>query len=80
MATGVYQIRNLVNGKTYIGSTSRNFNIRNTEHFSLLRNGKHANNHLVAMVEECHTKDIDGNLKIFNKLVLVIKIFIIFAS
>ena len=40
---GIYQIRNLVNNKAYIGQTMREFNLRKREHFSYLRHGKHNN-------------------------------------
>jgi group I intron endonuclease len=43
--SGIYQIKNLINGKIYIGSSisvKRRFN----EHKKLLRNNKHKNNHL----------------------------------
>lgn len=41
MKTGVYQIRNLRNGKRYIGSTSYSFRIRWNMHRSRLRTNKH---------------------------------------
>lgn len=44
---GVYQIRNLVNGKIYVGS-SRNLKQRKTSHFSKLRKQVHDNAHLQA--------------------------------
>ena len=40
---GIYQIRNIVNNKVYIGQTIRNFELRKTEHFSNLRHGTHGN-------------------------------------
>jgi len=43
---GIYQIRNLNNGKRYIGSTLRNFKGRWKVHKSLLNNNKHSNKHL----------------------------------
>ena len=43
--SGIYQIRNLVNGKVYIGSTI-NLNKRKLKHFNLLKNNKHDNSHL----------------------------------
>lgn len=43
MKTGVYQIRNLVNGKRYIGSASISLARRWIEHQSLLVNGQHNN-------------------------------------
>lgn len=42
---GVYQIRNLVNNKVYIGS-SNNLRNREASHFKRLRLGKHENPHL----------------------------------
>lgn len=46
MITGVYQIRNVINGKIYLGSTSRRFSQRKAEHFKNLRKGLHKNRHL----------------------------------
>lgn len=43
--SGIYQIRNLVNGKIYIGST-KYFPGRKTGHFGLLKKDKHPNKHL----------------------------------
>lgn len=45
MKFGVYQIRNLVNGKVYIGK-SKNLQSRKSGHFASLRKGLHANKHL----------------------------------
>lgn len=42
----IYQIKNLVNDKSYIGSTIRPLYKRRCEHFSNLRNNKHCNIHL----------------------------------
>lgn len=42
----IYQIRNLVNNKIYIGSTIRPLYIRKYEHFSELKKTKHANQYL----------------------------------
>lgn len=42
---GVYQIRNIINDKVYIGSTN-SFARRKDEHFTLLRGGKQVNPHL----------------------------------
>lgn len=44
-SSGIYQIRNLVNGKRYIGSAKR-FRSRWNSHRSHLRNGKHSSKHL----------------------------------
>ena len=46
MNTGVYQIRNTVNGKIYIGSTAIEFAGRWREHRKNLRGGRHCNQHL----------------------------------
>jgi plasmid stability protein len=43
--SGIYQIRNLVNGKVYVGQ-SANLWKRRYEHFSMFRNNKHPNKHL----------------------------------
>jgi len=45
MISGIYVIRNKVNGKRYIGSTN-NIKRRWKEHACLLRKGKHDNSHL----------------------------------
>jgi len=47
MAT-VYEIRNLVNWKLYIGSTTRKPKDRKREHWAALRGGRHHNRHLQA--------------------------------
>ena len=43
---GVYTITSIVNGKLYVGSTTRSFTKRWNDHKSLLRNNKHHNIHL----------------------------------
>lgn len=43
---GVYQIKNLVNDKIYIGSTKTSFKDRLKNHLSKLRRGVHDNIHL----------------------------------
>lgn len=43
---GVYQIKNLVNNKIYIGSTKQSFRVRLNHHLQALRNNKHKNKHL----------------------------------
>jgi len=45
MNAGIYKIGNLVDGKTYIGS-SVNVHARKYKHFWMLRNNKHDNSHL----------------------------------
>lgn len=48
MKTGVYQIRNLLNGKLYVGSVShkKGFADRWSKHRTTLRHKKHFNQHL----------------------------------
>lgn len=46
MNTGVYRIRNIVNGKIYIGSTAWDFQKRWKTHRNQLRRNKHDNPHL----------------------------------
>jgi len=46
LQTGTYEIRNLVNGKVYLGSTAENFKERWNHHRSQLRKGCHKNTHL----------------------------------
>lgn len=43
---GIYLIRNIVNNKVYIGSTSKTFRTRYTSHKSKLSTGKHGTPHL----------------------------------
>lgn len=43
---GIYGIRNLINGKIYVGKTGMNFGDRWDSHRSLLNSGKHDNQHL----------------------------------
>ena len=44
--TGVYEIKNIVNNKRYVGSTTMSFTKRLDHHRCLLRNGTHKNAHL----------------------------------
>jgi group I intron endonuclease len=43
--SGIYKIRNLVDGKVYVGSAIY-LNVRRTSHFSELKSNTHKNNHL----------------------------------
>src|SRR6476620_11859536 len=45
-AIGIYQIRNLINDKRYVGSTSTSFARRWQQHLNLLLQGKHHCKHL----------------------------------
>lgn len=69
-ASGIYRIRNSVNGKFYIGS-SVNVESRIFKHLSFLRRGKHPNSHLQAaftkygeaafeylLIEECTSTEL----------------------
>ena len=49
--SGVYAIRNLVDGKVYIGS-AQNLRHRKSQHFSDLRCGRHASRHLQRAFEK----------------------------
>lgn len=42
----IYQIKNLINGKIYIGSTQSSFTKRKSEHIATLKGGYHTNKHL----------------------------------
>lgn len=53
---GIYEIRNKVNGKRYIGSTSREFKERWKEHRYELRSGRHHSPHLQ------HSWDFHGEI------------------
>ena len=69
---GIYGILNTENNKIYIGKTGMNFGDRWDSHKSLLRNGKHDNQHLqnawnkygidafeFIIVEECSVEELD---------------------
>lgn len=56
---GVYQIKNLVNNKVYIGSTTTSFIYRWRQHHSKLKMGKHENTHL----QSSYTKYGDSNFE-----------------
>ena len=51
---GIYGIRNLLNGKIYVGKTGMNFGDRWDSHRSLLNNGKHDNPHLQRAWDKNH--------------------------
>ena len=78
---GIYGIRNLVNGKIYIGKTGMNFGDRWDSHRSLLNNGKHDNPHLqkawdkygqdnfeFIIIEDCGIDELSDREKYYIKL------------
>lgn len=67
----VYKIENIVNGKLYVGCTSRTLSDRMSEHLTVLRNKTHSNPHLqhaftkygeenfeFSVLAECEEKDL----------------------
>lgn len=46
MDSGIYKIENTVNGKVYVGSTTKPLKRRKYQHFILLKSNKHYNTHL----------------------------------
>ena len=78
---GIYGIRNLVNGKIYVGKTGMNFGDRWDSHRSLLNNGKHDNPHLqrawdkykqenfeFIVLEDCEVDELNDREKYYIKL------------
>lgn len=78
---GIYGIRNLINGKTYIGKTGMNFGDRWDSHRSLLNSGKHDNPHLqkawnkyrqdnfeFIVIEDCEVDELSDREKYYIKL------------
>lgn len=78
---GIYGIRNLLNGKIYIGKTGMNFGDRWDTHRSLLNNGKHDNPHLqrawekygqenfeFIVIEDCSVDELSDREKYYIKL------------
>jgi group I intron endonuclease len=78
---GIYGIRNLVNGKIYVGKTGMNFGDRWDSHRSLLNNGKHDNLHLqnawnkykeenfeFIVLEDCEVDELSEREKYYIKL------------
>lgn len=78
---GIYGIRNLINGKIYVGKTGMNFGDRWDSHRSLLNNGKHDNPHLqnawnkygqdnfeFIVIEDCKIEDLDDKEKYYIKM------------
>lgn len=77
---GIYGILNTINNKIYIGKTGMNFGDRWDSHKSLLRSGKHDNQHLQSawnkygsdafefiIIEECSAADLDDKEKYWIK-------------
>lgn len=78
---GIYGIRNLINGKIYVGKTGMNFGDRWDSHRSLLNNGKHDNPHLqkawnkygkdnfeFIVLEDCEIDELSDREKYYIKL------------
>ena len=78
---GIYSIQNKINGKVYIGKTGMNFGDRWDSHRSLLRNGKHFNQHLqrawdkygeenfeFIIIEDCQVEDLDNKERYYIEL------------
>lgn len=78
---GIYGIRNLANGKVYVGKTGMNFGDRWDSHRSLLNNGKHDNPHLqrawnkykqknfeFIILEDCSVDELSDREKYYIKL------------
>lgn len=78
---GIYGIRNLINGKIYVGKTGMNFGDRWDSHRSLLNNGKHDNPHLqnawnkygqdnfeFIVIEDCSIEELDDKEKYYIKI------------
>ena len=69
---GIYGIKNLINGKIYIGKTGMNFGDRWDSHRSLLNSGKHDNLHFL--------NKLPLNLQfLFHRLILIYS-YIIFLA
>jgi group I intron endonuclease len=72
MTSGIYKIRNLINGRIYIGSTI-NFDIRQQNHFNDLITGKYINLFLQYDFNKCGKEhfafEIIENVPIENLLV-----------
>lgn len=78
---GIYGIRNLINGKIYVGKTGMNFGDRWDSHRALLRGGKHFNQYLqrawdkygeenfdFIIIEECGVEELDENERYYIRL------------
>lgn len=78
---GIYGIRNLINGKIYVGKTGMNFGDRWDSHRSLLNSGKHDNPHLqrawnkykqenfeFIVLEDCEVDELSDREKYYIKL------------
>ena len=78
---GIYGIRNVINGKIYVGKTGMNFGDRWDSHRSLLNSGKHDNPHLqhawdkykqenfeFIVIEDCSVDELSDKEKYYIKL------------
>ncbi len=73
----IYQIRNILNGKIYVGSTWKPLRKRKSEHLTKLRTNKHSSPHLQNSFnkygEDNFMFDLQNNfIKSFNNLIDVI--------
>lgn len=79
MNIGVYQIKNLITNKTYIGSSTK-LNMRKNKHFSDLKLNKHKNQHLQNSYNKYGKENFKFNIlytcDTINDLILAEQIFI----
>ncbi len=59
--SGIYEIRNRINGKRYVGS-SKELDVRKQTHFNYLREGKHINKHLQFAVNKYGIENFEFNV------------------
>ena len=61
MNSGIYLIKNMINGKGYVGSTV-NLTNRKYQHFSQLKNNKHHSPHLQSSANKYGLKNFTYNI------------------
>lgn len=62
LKTGIYEIKNLINGKRYVGSTIRSFKDRWQSHRSKLNNNKHDNSYLQRAWNKYGSENFEFNI------------------